>query len=76
MPLTDAVCRSLRPKPKVYKRSDMGGLQLWVQPTGSKQWYLAYRFGGRQKSLSLGGYPAVTLAEARTARDAGQEATG
>jgi integrase len=41
-----------------------------IQPGGSKHWYLAYRFGGRQKKLSFGPYPVVTLAAAREGRDA------
>lgn len=51
------------------KLSDGGGLQLWVQPTGSRLWRLAYRFGGKQKLLALGSYPLISLAEAREARD-------
>lgn len=52
------------------KLSDGGGLQLLVTPTGGKLWRLAYRFGGKQKQLALGAYPAVSLADARKARDA------
>src|SRR5262249_40211458 len=40
-----------------------------VQPTGSKLWRLAYRFAGKQKTLALGIYPAVSLADARSRRD-------
>jgi integrase len=47
----------------------MGGLQLWIFPTGSKLWRLAYRFGGKQKLLALGRYPEVTLQEARAERE-------
>ena len=70
MPLSDVKCRSTRPSPKLRKLSDGGGLQLWVQPSGSRLWRLAYRFGGKQKLLALGAYPAVSLADARQARDA------
>ncbi|MCO5089285.1 MAG: Arm DNA-binding domain-containing protein, partial [Methylobacteriaceae bacterium] len=43
MPLTDAAIRSVKPsKTKTIKKSDGGGLQLWVQPTGSRLWNLAY----------------------------------
>lgn len=69
MSLSDAVCRSLKPSARLYKRSDGEGLQFWVQPNNSKLWRLAYRFGGKQKSLSLGIYPVVTLADARKGRD-------
>jgi hypothetical protein len=51
------------------KLSDGGGLQLWVMPTGAKLFRLAYRFQNKQKLLAIGRYPAVSLAEARQARD-------
>lgn len=69
MPLSDLKCRNARPGPKLRKLSDGGGLQLWVQPTGSRLWRLAYRFGGKQKLLALGIYPIVSLAEARQERE-------
>jgi len=68
MALTDATCRNVRPGSKLQKFSDGGGLQLWVQPSGGRLWRLAYRFGGRQKLLALGAYPAVSLTDARAAR--------
>jgi len=68
MPLTDALCRTAKPKEKLYKLSDGGGLQLWVQPTGTKLWRLAYRFGRKQKALALGAYPLISLGEARELR--------
>lgn len=69
MPLTDATARNAKPAAKPQKLSDGGGLQLLVQPTGGKLWRLAYRFAGKQKTLALGVYPAVSLAEARGGRD-------
>jgi integrase len=42
---------------------------MLVQTTGSKLWRLAYRFAGKQKSLALGIYPTVSLADARAERD-------
>jgi integrase len=53
---------------KVKKVSDGGGLQLWLTPDEGKRWRLAYRFGGKQKVLAIGVYPAVSLKEAREAR--------
>ena len=50
------------------KHSDGGGLFLHVKAAG-KYWRMAYRFGGKQKTLALGVYPAVTLAQARKRRD-------
>ena len=56
-------------KEKTYKLSDGGGLYLQVEPNGSRYWRMKYRFGGKEKRLSFGVYPAVTLAEARQKRD-------
>ncbi|MDE2463048.1 MAG: integrase arm-type DNA-binding domain-containing protein, partial [Alphaproteobacteria bacterium] len=69
MPLSDVRCRNARNTNRLQKLSDGGGLQLWVQPTGGRLWRLAYRFDGKQKLLALGAYPAVSLADARKARD-------
>ena len=55
-------------KPAGDKHSDGGGLYLHIMAAG-KYWRLAYRFGGTQKTLALGVYPAVTLAQARRRRD-------
>ncbi|CDX42937.1 putative integrase; KpLE2 phage-like element [Mesorhizobium plurifarium] len=69
MALSDVKCRNTRPASKLQKLSDGGGLQLWVQPSGTRLWRLAYRFDGKQKLLSLGSYPVISLADARQARD-------
>jgi integrase len=69
MPLTDTGVRSIKPKAKPQKVADGGGLYLFVPPNGTKAWRLAYRYDGKQKSLSLGLYPIVTLGEARDRRD-------
>lgn len=68
-PLTDAGVRNLKPAAKPYKKSDGGGLHLLVTPQGSKLWRFAYRFNGKQKLLSFGKYPAVSLSKARAERD-------
>lgn len=69
MPLTDLACRKAKPREKLYKLSDMGGLQLWVYPNGSRLWRFAYRYRGKQKGLSFGKYPNVTLVQARAERE-------
>jgi hypothetical protein len=68
--LTDTECRNLKSQVKPLKKSDGGGLYLLVKPSGSKHWYMGYRFGGRQRKLSFGPYPVVTLVGARDKRDA------
>ncbi|WP_170294024.1 tyrosine-type recombinase/integrase [Paracoccus limosus] len=54
-------------KPK--RESDGGGLYLEATASGSKLWKMAYRFGGRQKTLSFGAWPAVSLVDARSMRE-------
>jgi Arm DNA-binding domain len=65
MTLTDAAARNAKPREKPYKLSDGHGLYLQVEPSGSKLWRLKYRFNEREKRLSFGVYPSVTLAQAR-----------
>jgi Arm DNA-binding domain len=73
MPLTDTAIRNAKPRRNVSKLSDGGGLYLLIQPHGAKLWRLAYRFGGKQKTLALGIYPTVSLADARARRDAAKK---
>ena len=67
--LTDSEIRSTKPSEKPYKLSDTGGLFLYVTPTGGKLWRLKYRVDGKEKTLSFGSYPAITLKKARDLRD-------
>lgn len=69
MSLTDVTVRNAKPKEKAYKLSDGGGLYLNVQPNGGKYWRKKYRYFGKEKTLSIGPYPRVTLSEARIARE-------
>ncbi|TLS67839.1 DUF4102 domain-containing protein [Mariprofundus erugo] len=71
MPLSEGTIRSARiPHGKnQLKISDGGGLYLLIKPSG-RYWKLAYRFGGKQKSLALGVYPDVGLDAARERREA------
>jgi integrase len=66
--LTDTAVRNAKPSDKPYKIADRNGLYLLVSPAG-KYWRINYRFHGKQKTLSLGVYPAITLADARKKRD-------
>jgi integrase len=69
MPLKDVSVRNAKAGARPRKLSDGGGLHILIQPTGGKLWRLAYRFAGKQKTLALGAYPAVSLEEARRHRD-------
>ncbi|MEP3231255.1 MAG: integrase arm-type DNA-binding domain-containing protein [Hyphomicrobiales bacterium] len=74
MPLTDTAIRNLKSTGKPTKHSDSGGLHILLSAQGAKLWKMAYRFNGKQKTLSFGIYPAVTLAQARKKRDQAKEA--
>jgi len=68
MALTDSRIRNAKAQDRPTKLSDGGGLHLVVTPQGSKLWRLAYRYAGKQKTLAIGIYPAVSLEKARSAR--------
>ncbi len=70
VPLTDSRIRQVRPAAKPVKLADGGGMYLLVRPDGSRYWRLDYRFGGKRKTLALGVYPEINLAEARRRRRA------
>jgi integrase len=70
---TETYFRNLKPADKDFKSSDSGGLYMLVTKNGSKLWRLSYRFDGKQKLLAVGQYPVVTLADARTKRDAAKK---
>ena len=69
MPLSDVTIRNAKPREKQYKLSDERGLYLLVKESGRKYFRVDYRFAGKRKTLSLGVYPDVSLAEAREKRD-------
>ncbi len=73
MALTDVTIRNAKPREKVYKLTDSGGLYLQINPTGSRLWRLKYRVDGREKKLSIGPYPDFSLSEARRRRDEARE---
>lgn len=67
--LTDVAIRNAKPGAKAVRLADGGGLYLEVAPTGGKLWRWKYRFGGKEKRLSVGTYPETGLREARSRRD-------
>lgn len=73
MPLTNTQVTQSKAKEKSYKLSDSGGLYLEVTKTGSKYWRLKYRFLKKEKLLSIGVYPAISLKQARQARERAKE---
>ncbi len=79
MALNDAKIKAAKPASKPYKLSDSHQLYLYVSTTGERLWRMNYATrpypGGKpkQKTLSFGAFPAVTLAEARKLRDRAKE---
>jgi integrase len=69
MALTDTAVRQAKATGKAYTLGDRDGLSLAVSPQGGKSWHFRYYWGDRQKRMSLGTYPEVSLREARQARD-------
>lgn len=65
MSLTALQVKNSKAIDKDIKLSDSGGLFLLIKVNGSKYWRLAYRFQGKQKTLSFGVYPEISLLEAR-----------
>ncbi len=63
--LNDKAVAAAAPREKQYKISDGDGLALVIQPNGKKLWWLRYRFGGKEKTFSIGIYPTVSLRDAR-----------
>jgi integrase len=69
MPLTATLIRNTKPREKTFKLYDERGMYLEISPKGGKWWRLKYRFSGKEKRLSLGVYPDVSLKIARERRD-------
>jgi integrase len=67
--LTQTAVLAAKPKDKPYKLSDGNGLHLSIETNGSKLWRFRYQFQRKEKMLSLGSFPGVTIAQARTKRD-------
>jgi len=68
--LTTAAVTAARPRPRAYKVYDERGLFLYVAPTGLKSFRLRYRLNGREKLLTIGSWPEVSLDDARRSAEA------
>jgi len=67
--LTDIKARKAKPRGNPFKLADGGGLYLLVNANGSKLWRWKFTFGGKERLLALGDFPATSLQEARKLRD-------
>jgi integrase len=68
-PLSEVKVRNAKSRGNAYKLFDGGGLFLLVTPSGGKLWHFKYRFDNKEKKLTLGIYPEISLADARQRRD-------
>jgi integrase len=68
MALTDIQVKTAKPKEKDYKLADGDGLYIQVTTRGGKWWRFRYQFEGKEKMLSFGTYPEISLADARNKR--------
>lgn len=69
VPLTDTAVRNAKPQEKSYRLTDGEGMYLEVSSAGGKLWRLKYRFEGKEKRLSFGAYPEVSIKDARAKRE-------
>ncbi|MDA3169003.1 tyrosine-type recombinase/integrase [Pseudomonas aeruginosa] len=67
--LTDLKARQARMTGKSYAIADFDGLYLNISATGFKAWHFRFSWGGKRERISFGGYPALSLKEARELRD-------
>ena len=65
MKLTDVLVKNTKATNRRQTLFDGGGLYLAIEPSGSRLWRMKYRFNGKEKLLSFGKYPDVSLKEAR-----------
>ena len=73
MSLSDTAIRNAKPGVKPVRLFDGGDLYVEVAPGGGKWWRLKYRHGGKEKRLSLGTYPDVSLKAARARRESARQ---
>tara|TARA_B100000686_G_C16601311_1_gene868791 strand:- start:235 stop:564 length:330 start_codon:yes stop_codon:yes gene_type:complete len=66
--LTELLIKKSKSKEKQYKLTDGEGMYLRIYPNGAKYWQLKYRFDRKQKTLSFGVWPEVSLLQAREKR--------
>lgn len=67
--LSDLQVRQARTTGKAYALADFDGLYLHISANGFKAWHFRFTWGGKRERMSFGGYPALSLKEARDLRD-------
>jgi len=69
MRLTDDEIRRAEPRERDYKINDGKGLYLHVTTAGARIWRYRYKITGVERLLTVGHYPKISLADARSARE-------
>ena len=67
--LSDTQIRAAKPSDKPLRLYDERGLYLEITPSGGRWWRLKYRFGGKEKLLSMGTYPDTVSSPSADGRD-------
>ncbi len=73
MALTELQIKNFKPKEKTYRVTDGDGLALEISTAGGKHWRFRYIYNNKEQMLSLGKYPAISLAQARKLRNEARE---
>lgn len=73
MALSSLALSKAKPREKPYKLADGHGLYLLITPQGGRYWRMNYRFDGKAKTMAMGVFPLITLAEAREKREAARK---
>ena len=63
--LTTLEIKNAKPKNKLYRLNDGGGLRLWVEADGAKRWRFRYTLQSKEREYAIGVYPTISLQEAR-----------
>lgn len=63
--LTDTKLRAMKPRAGAYRVADTNGLCIEIRPSGGKVWRYRFRHAGKASIVTLGEYPAMSLAAAR-----------
>jgi len=67
--LSDLQVRQAKVTGKAYSLVDFDGLYFYISATGFKAWHFRFTWGGKRERMSFGGYPALSLKDARNLRD-------
>lgn len=67
--LSDFMARQAKATGKPYSLADFDGLYLYVSAIGSKVWHFRYSWLGKRERITFGGYPALSLKQARDLRE-------